>query len=170
MLNGCDPSTKDGGRKEGLTHGVGSFDVTVESGAFAARDALAQILTTLERADLDVEEAGTVQLVLAEVLNNILEHAYPSAGPTGSIHVACRQAENGLNFRITDQGRAMPDGQTPLGMPQSVDVDLMDLPEGGFGWFLIHSLAKDVVYERVGQSNQLCLRIAVGLDRVGQRA
>lgn len=170
MLSGCDPSTNDGPAQDNQLPGVASFDLTVRSGEFAARDALAQILKAMERANLDVEETCTVQLVLAEVLNNILEHAYPPTDPAGSIHILCNHAANGLNFRITDHGRAMPDGQTPLGMPQPVDVDLVDLPEGGFGWFLIHNLAKDVVYERIGQNNLLCLRIAVGLDRVGQRA
>lgn len=150
--------------------GAGRFDVIVETDDLAARRALSQILEALGKVGLDLEEMGTVQLVLAEVLNNIVEHAYPPGGSGGTIHVGCHRAENGLHFRITDQGCAMPDGQTPLGRAQSVDVDLIDLPEGGFGWFLIHSLAKDVVYERIGQTNQLCLRIAVGLGQPSQTA
>jgi serine/threonine-protein kinase RsbW len=42
-------------------------------------------------------------------------------------------------------------------------VDLMDLPEGGFGWFLIKDLAKDVVYARVEGENRLQLRVAVAV-------
>jgi serine/threonine-protein kinase RsbW len=57
----------------------------------------------------------------------------------------------------------MPDGQLPLGQPTAVDVDLMDLPEGGFGWFLIQDLARDVTYVRVGSENRLDMRLAVGL-------
>ncbi|MEL7081583.1 MAG: ATP-binding protein, partial [Pseudomonadota bacterium] len=55
----------------------------------------------------------------------------------------------------------MPDGETPLGRPANLNVDKMDLPEGGFGWFLIKDLAKDVDYKRVGWENRLSLRLAV---------
>ncbi len=55
----------------------------------------------------------------------------------------------------------MPGGQLPLGMSQSLNVGLCDLPEGGFGWFLIKDLAKDLKYRRIGQENHLHLRIAI---------
>ena len=59
----------------------------------------------------------------------------------------------------------MPNGQLPLGMAQDVDVDMMDLPDGGFGWFLIKDLAKDVRYHRIGEVNQLDLRLAVAIPQ-----
>ena len=57
----------------------------------------------------------------------------------------------------------MPDGQTPVGAAADLDVDFCDMPEGGFGWFLIKDLAKDVNYHREGVQNHLHLRIAVGI-------
>ena len=44
----------------------------------------------------------------------------------------------------------MPNGQPPFGFAPDVTVALDDLPEGGFGWFLIKDLARDVSYERQG--------------------
>ena len=64
---------------------------------------------------------------------------------------------------IMDKGSAMPDGQMPLGQLSPLDVDLQDLPEGGFGWFLIQHLARDVSYARVDDENHLQMRLAVGL-------
>ncbi len=137
--------------------------VSVKSGEHAAREALTALLSDLKALDLDIEEAGTIELVVAEVLNNICEHAYSGLENAGSIEVECVHASDGLHFDIRDAGKPMPNGRTPLGMPANLDVDFMDLPEGGFGWFLIQDLAKDVEYQRIGTRNQLSLRIAVGI-------
>ncbi|MEO0391509.1 MAG: ATP-binding protein [Pseudomonadota bacterium] len=142
---------------------IPTIRVSVPSGKLAARTALAELKAGLAPLALDVEETSTVELVIAEVLNNICEHAYEEAEDAGPIDVTCTHGEDGLRFVIMDQGHAMPDGKTPLGMEADLDVDVMDLPEGGFGWFLIQDLAKDVVYRRVGDANRLWLRIAVAM-------
>ncbi len=140
-----------------------TFEVCVDSGELAVREALGLVLANLETLSLDVEELATVELVLAEALNNVVEHAYPVTKPGNSIKIHCSQKVTGLHFAITDQGYSMPNGQTPLGLPQNVEVDPFDMPEGGFGWFLIKDLAKDVTYRRVENTNQLALRIAVAI-------
>ncbi|MCV3270224.1 ATP-binding protein [Roseobacter sinensis] len=140
------------------------FTVSIPSSEMAVRDALKQVLAALGPLELGTEEAGTVELVLAEVLNNVVEHAYPDPDTAGPISIACAHRIDGLHLQIVDQGEAMPDGTTPLGQPVSLDVDFEDLPEGGFGWFLIRDLAKDVLYERVGSKNQLSMRLAVALQ------
>ena len=138
------------------------FRVCVESGQFAAREALNKFLDALRPLELDVEESGTIELVLAEVLNNIVEHAYPPSHPSGPIAIECAHGQDGLILKIKDEGHAMPDGKMPLGELSHLDVELEDMPEGGFGWFLITHLAKDVRYERVGRENHLDMRLAVG--------
>lgn len=141
----------------------GPIAISVRSGARAPRMALARLMSGLAPLHLDVEEAGTVELVLAEVLNNICEHAYAEAEDAGPIDITCSHGPSGLIFGVADDGKPMPDGQTPLGMQAEIDVDVMDLPEGGFGWFLIQDLAKDVHYARIEGRNRLSLRIAVGI-------
>ncbi len=139
------------------------FTVSIRSSEMAVRDALDQVLAALGPLALDKDEAGTVELVLAEVLNNVVEHAYPDPETAGVISIACSHERDGLHVQINDRGKAMPNGTVPLGAPASLDVDFDDLPEGGFGWFLIKTLAKDVLYERVGSENQLTMRLAVAL-------
>ncbi|MEX0369392.1 MAG: ATP-binding protein, partial [Tateyamaria sp.] len=77
------------------------------------------------------------------------------------IDISCVHGSDGLRLTVVDTGHAMPDGQTPVGAAADLDVDLCDMPEGGFGWFLIKDLAKDVEYRRREQENHLQLRIAV---------
>ena len=141
------------------------FQVQVESGELAARDALRQFLDKLSPLNLDVEESGTIELVLAEILNNIMEHAYPESSDGGPIDISCIQKPDGLHVEIRDHGEEMPERKLPLGRLKSLDVDVSDLPEGGFGWFLIRHLAKDVTYGRDGAENLLSLRLAIGCIR-----
>ncbi|MEM8690316.1 MAG: ATP-binding protein [Pseudomonadota bacterium] len=137
------------------------FQVSINSEEMAVRDALAKLMKGLGPLKLDVEEAGTVELVVAEALNNVVEHAYPEGQPSGPINIQCRHKSDGLHLTIIDQGLGMPEGKTPLGERVNVHVDLSHLPEGGFGWFLIRDLAKDVDYVRKGWENRLSLRLAV---------
>jgi serine/threonine-protein kinase RsbW len=139
------------------------FEVSIVAGELAVREALAKFLDAIRPLNLAKAETGTIELVLAEVLNNIVEHAYPDAQASGPIDIHCAQQRDGLIIRIRDRGARMPDGQLPLGALKPIDVDLEEMPEGGFGWFLIQHLAKDVSYARVGGENHLRMRLAVGL-------
>lgn len=136
--------------------------VSVESSETAARTALAELLKGLAPLNLTVDDAGTVELVMAEALNNVVEHAYPAGDSPGPIKVSCEHAADGLHLLVVDRGRTMPDGQIPTGATVDLNVDFLDMPEGGFGWFLIKDLADDIRYERVDWENRLMFRLAVG--------
>lgn len=141
------------------------FQVHLQTGKGAARLGIDKVLQELNPLQLDEEELSTVELVLAEALNNIAEHAYQNTELTGPIDISCLRLANGLHFLICDKGCPMPDETVPAKDRPEVEVDTMDLPEGGFGWFLIQDLAKDVVYQRIDDENQLRLRIAVAYER-----
>lgn len=136
-------------------------NICVESSDTAVRTALTELLRGLAPLKLDVDDAGTVELVMAEALNNIVEHAYPEGDPPGPIKVSCKHAADGLHLLVVDRGRTMPDGQVPDGAEVDLSVNFLDMPEGGFGWFLIKDLASDIRYERVNWENRLMFRLAV---------
>ncbi len=127
------------------------------------REGIAQTLACLAPLGLGEDEAGTVQLVLAEALNNVVEHAL--AGTQGKTLVEIRGSlsDRGLELIIIDEGTQMPKGEAPRTRAPDVDVEMVDLPEGGFGWFMINTLAQEVSYDRVGRFNHLTLRLAIGL-------
>ena len=54
----------------------------------------------------------------------------------------------------------MPGGDLP-GARQATIVDVADLPEGGFGWYLIRTLTQELTYLRDGERNLLSMCIDV---------
>lgn len=133
--------------------------IVIPSDPKAVREALCALFDTLLLRSLPESERGTAELVLAEALNNIVEHAY--ARDDGEIELTLHLNASELACRIIDSGRPMPEERLPPGALKPFD-GLDDMPEGGFGWFLIRTLAHDLHYRRVNGRNQLSFRLAAG--------
>lgn len=144
-----------------VQHDLHGFILTLDCDAASVRNAIEELSERLGEQGLGTEETGTVQIVLAEVLNNVLEHAYTEDQRSGRVSVHGDWQTDGLHVSVRDTGRPMPGGAPPTGKLPAVDVQRPDLPEGGFGWFLIRDLAKDVVYRRVDGENVLSFRLDV---------
>jgi len=76
----------------------------------------------------------------------------------------------GIGCELRDNGRPMPRGRLPRtampGLPPQPGPETLEsLPEGGFGWFLIRTLARDLCYSREMGTNRLVLRIPYGSRR-----
>jgi serine/threonine-protein kinase RsbW len=119
----------------------------------AVRDALAALMAGPMLAGVSEDERGTAELVLAEAMNNIVEHAYADTG-SGEITLTLWHSEGEVACRITDRGTAMPEETLPVGKLAD-HGEVADLPEGGFGWFLIRTLSRDLRYARLGSLNEL---------------
>lgn len=132
--------------------------IRLESSAISVRAALARTRTGLAGLALGCEAAGSVELVLAEVMNNICEHAYRHA-PDGIIELSVWTEGEMLAFETRDYGVPMPDGRMPAGRPIPVNCAIEDMPEGGFGWNVIRQLTADLAYARVGEFNRLTFRM-----------
>ena len=137
-----------------------AFRATFEN----VRLAIERAMSTLAPLGLEPEEASSIELVLAEALNNVVEHAY-APGDEGQIKLVLRHGRAGLLIEIRDNGRPMPNGRAPLGDNPREYSRADELPEGGFGWFLIRELARDLVYDRENGENFLIFRMAIGRRR-----
>lgn len=120
--------------------------------ADAVRLALQDLMNSPLLAGLSQGLHGTTEIVLAEVMNNIVEHAY--AQQQGQITLAVERATQGLRCEITDNGAPMPGLCLPQGHSPILG-EIADLPEGGFGWFLIRSLTDDLEYCHINGQNRL---------------
>jgi len=138
------------------------FTVVLKGVEDAVRDGLARAMDGLAALALTTDEASNVELVLAEALNNVVEHALAGSRGQTQIEIRLRHDAAGLHITIVDFGQPMPAGKAPRGRAPNVEVDLGDMPEGGFGWFMIQTLAESVGYARTENANHLTLTLAVG--------
>lgn len=138
------------------------FGLTLRPDSLAVRAALARLTAALGLR-LCEEDIATLELVLAEAMNNVAEHA--CAGLTGrtlSVHVAV--TSDAAVCTIADDGRAMKDRRLP-----ETGTGIVPAPaEGGYGWFLIRTLASAIRYRRSPGRNTLTFRVplaqATGAD------
>lgn len=111
---------------------------------------------------VEQEIVAELELVLAEALNNVVEHAYLYR-EDGEIELLITLDDRRLKARITDSGREF-DGPPPLKEMNVEDCEFEELPEGGFGWNLIRTLTDDVEFEHQDHKNRLTLTRNLQID------
>lgn len=122
------------------------------------RNSLGRLRQFLKQGGYGGETRDTVETVLGEVLNNVVEHAYAGRGD-GEVDLLFRKGPGVLCFRVCDRGNPMPGLTLPKGLPAAIEKPVQRLPEGGFGWFLVRTLARDLRYRRESDLNVLTFTI-----------
>lgn len=112
----------------------------------------------------DAALGANVAIVLGEILNNIVEHALAGRDDAW-IALKVRRHAGCLHVETRDEGRPLPPGLLTSGDLPRHGTTTEDLPEGGFGWFIIHSLTDDMVYERAEGQNRLSFSVCGQTDR-----
>jgi serine/threonine-protein kinase RsbW len=140
-------------------HADFSLDRTLESSPDAISAGLQEMFSSDLLMALSENSRGTVEIVLAEALNNVVEHAYASY--PGTIEIKITPGNGYLFVRMVDAGLPMPGKELPSGRLAKA-AGTQDLQEGGFGWYLIRSLSQDLSYLRDGSLN--ILSFCVGVD------
>jgi serine/threonine-protein kinase RsbW len=140
-----------------VNDGLGAMFI-IASTPLSVREALAHIFCHPVMAPLNPEARGSAELVLAEALNNIVEHAY--TGDDGRIDLQLRVQNDRLFCDLIDAGIAMPNNALPEGLAQQIEGN-QDLPEGGYGWFLIRSLTHNLTYRRKDTRNYLSFQLNI---------
>lgn len=132
------------------------MQMTIQAEPQAVSEGLKALMASAMLQSLPDDGRDTAQIVLAEVLNNIVEHAYSQY--TGEILIKLAKRPGALVCEIADRGVCMPDERLPEGKLKPL-VPGQELPEGGFGWFLIRSLSQDLCYRRADGENLLSFRL-----------
>ena len=101
---------------------------------------------------------SSLEIILAEALNNVVEHSCVGLCDAW-FRLSFEFDGSTVSVLIEDDGRPMPGTELPEGLAPSLSVSRNDLPEGGFGWFLIRSICSDVRYIRDGSINRLELKL-----------
>lgn len=122
------------------------------------RRLLDTVKAAMEAAQVAPTLTETSQIVLAEVLNNVVEHAcrYESGH---ALDLAIWLTPDGITCEVCDDGRPMPTGGAPEGNMPDVRSEVAALPEGGFGWALVRKLTQGIDYNRQDGRNRLRFEI-----------
>lgn len=141
---------------EEIPHADGRQELRVlyPSHDVATRNALETMADGLRRFGMGDCDIHTVQQVLAEILNNVVEHACAGDG-NALIELRVILDGGAVHAHVTDSGRPMPGGTAPT----SALPPPAELPEGGFGWGIIHAMADTVSYVREGRRNTLSVSL-----------
>lgn len=133
------------------------FERRFQADPLSVREALRAAVARFARR-MSPEDAGALELTLAEVLNNIVEHAYADAGE-GLVELAVCQTGGRLFCRVEDRGRPMPRLSVMRQPMPPTEVATFELAEGGWGWALVHTLTEGLSYARQGDRNRLTFEI-----------
>ena len=115
------------------------------------RAVLSQLINSPITAGLSESRLRDLELVLAEALNNVAEHAYAHM-PGGEVRVSVTRQADHLGIAIRDHGVPMPVQRPQIPAPGDNGTS-----EGGRGWLLINALCRRVSYERLAGTNRLTL-------------
>lgn len=151
------PTTHDAGRGEMQMTQIKSADIfrQFSSGTQQVRQALDDTRDGLRAAGADPASCDASQIILGEVLNNVVEHAY-SFEEGRPIELSIWLTEGGLRCEVVDHGVPMPNGVPPAGTLPEFDGSLLEaLPEGGFGWAIVRELTDNLQYFRTDGINKL---------------
>ena len=121
---------------------------------YVVQDLCAQLSTCA----IATDAIANVELVLAEVLNNITEHGCSKTHKSNQYCVRWRQTKMHLFVQIEDQAPPLP---LALVHNEPVPADPFSLPEGGFGWGLIHMVSDQLRYKRRDNRNYLLVAFKI---------
>ncbi len=133
-----------------------NFDFKIFSQQAEVAKLVAEAELILRDGGLSSEQTIEVCLVLAEALNNVVEHGYCFAND-GEIDVGLMLSDNTLLISIKDFGLEYTIPVSRKNAPSDAS-ELAALPEGGFGWGLIQTLTDEVALRRDGGRNHLKLK------------
>jgi serine/threonine-protein kinase RsbW len=131
-----------------------SFSLHLTNTPRSVRRALAEIRDRIKASGASVDTLSRIEIALAEVLNNVVEHALQHA-EDGDIQVVVTAQDGDWHFKVSDNGVALPGDGLPNPPLPKTNLPLADLPEGGFGWAIVNMLADDLRYIRKEGRNVL---------------
>jgi serine/threonine-protein kinase RsbW len=95
------------------------------------------------------EATALVDLAVTEICSNVVRHSHP-AHPEHTFEVVIRDRADTIEIEVRELG---PPYSFEIPEMPSMDVDLMDLPEGGFGLAIVAESMDEFERRRDGNIN-----------------
>ena len=124
----------------------------------AVRCTVQDVCSQLTAYAVPPEAVENVELVLAEVMNNIAEHGCANSHIGNMYCIRWRRLKRYLYIQIEDSGPPLP---LSLVIEAPLNCDPSFLPVGGVGWGLIHMISDQLRYKRRDNRNFLLLSFKI---------
>ncbi|MBV0913342.1 ATP-binding protein [Anianabacter salinae] len=128
--------------------------------ALSVRRVLENLMRDMRLAGFGADTCAELELLLAELMNNVVEHGRPRAAP-GILDVKLTASRRGVAVEVRDDGRPLPPHL--LCAPVLPAGDAAGAAEGGYGWPLIHMLGEGLRHDRQAGWNVTALRLRSGV-------
>ncbi len=83
-----------------------------------------------------------------EIANNIVRHAYPDNAVPAQLQLRLRVYADRIEARFTDRGIPFNAPAEPVSAPASDELDILGIPEGGYGLALARAAVDRLDYHR----------------------
>ena len=117
-------------------------------------DTLQNLRAGLSQDGVEADTLGRMEIALAEALNNIIEHGHPTCDAQ-TMYLTARVSDQEIRIQIRDTGAPVPDSQLNSANLPDNSGPRQSLPEGGFGWYLIHKMVDGLNYHQEAGENHL---------------
>lgn len=106
---------------------------------------LGRLMTLIgEHLELDAELCFELEIAVVEAVNNAIIHACgDDPGQQLELEISCRP--EAITITLSDRGRCVDQLPEPV-QPVTDETTVEDLPESGFGLYLIHQVMDSVEY------------------------
>jgi serine/threonine-protein kinase RsbW len=129
-------------------------------GPAGPRAALAALIADIGREGIAARARRDAEIVLAEVLNNIVEHAYGGRG--GWVEATLRYAPGAIIVCLRDGGRCHAGPPPDAPGRRAHQAPGRGAAEGGYGLPIVRALARGMRHRRHGGVNRLELTLPRG--------
>ena len=139
---------------------LGAHTIRIDATPEGVRDGIRWINELFPEGSVPLDILAGMEIAVAEILNNVVEHAYAGVSD-GKVHMVVDVEPTDLLFTIVDDGVPMPTGRLPSGAPADPNRPDFEQEEGGYGLYMIRQIARKLRYRRLGDQNQLTFRVAL---------
>ena len=141
-----------------------SFCIKLLATMAAVRLAIVDARGWLDALDLQQEDLCSLEIMLAEALNNIVEHANSPEGAL--VQLSVKVSKRSAICGIRDFGTPCEVLTKPIAAARPESAEIALLPEGGFGVALIQSIAAEIKYLPVERGNFVVLTMPLTTNPV----
>ena len=141
-------------------------EITISADINQIETVITFVREQLFEANCPKDTISEMSVVVDEIMANIVNYAYPD-GKKGKCNITVCITEEDRLLSVTFADRGIPYDPTKKEDPAVIfkeDLTVDDVPNGGFGIYLVKQFTDQMIYERKDGQNLLTIRKKYGMS------